>query len=137
MVDGHILYLWNMDYKFPELSNYSCPGQETTPLRDVKIRIFAQMPKISRKVCGRVNQLLGSFCELLSTLHFYCLQWTGENLKQIKLKNSEYMWSLSKWGLDVLNCWPLWICYELIYLDACGGILTHLLVQNFLQYFFI
>lgn len=55
MVDGHILYLWNMDYQFPELSKYSCPGQETTNLRDVQTRIFAQMPKMSQKVCGSVN----------------------------------------------------------------------------------
>lgn len=55
MVDGHILYLWNMEYKLPELSNYFCPGQESTPLSDVQVRIFAQMPKISQKVCGSVN----------------------------------------------------------------------------------
>lgn len=55
MVDGHILYLWNMDYKLLELSNYFCPGQERTPLSDVQIRIFAQMSKISQKVCGTVN----------------------------------------------------------------------------------
>lgn len=55
MVDSHILYLWNMDYKFPQLYNYSCPGQETTPLRDVQIRIFVQLPKISQKICGSVN----------------------------------------------------------------------------------
>lgn len=47
IVYGHIVYAWNMDYKFPELSNYSYLRQETTPLRDVQIRIFAQMPKAS------------------------------------------------------------------------------------------
>lgn len=47
MVYGHIVYAWNTDYKFPDLSNYSCPGQQTTPLRDVQIRIFAQIPKVS------------------------------------------------------------------------------------------
>lgn len=46
-VYGHIVYAWNMDYKFPELPNYSCPGQETTPSRDVQMRIFAQMTKVS------------------------------------------------------------------------------------------
>jgi len=47
MVYGHIVYTWSMHYRFPELSNYSYPRQETTPLRDVQIRIFTQMPKVS------------------------------------------------------------------------------------------
>lgn len=48
----HILHTWNMDYKFPELSNDPCPGQETTPLGDVQIRI---MPRVSQSACDCAN----------------------------------------------------------------------------------
>lgn len=87
LVGSHILYLWNMDYKFPELSNCSCPGQETTPLRDVQRRIFAPMPKISQKVVVvSIIQIVG---ELLWITRYPSFLLIAVNRGKLKTNNTE------------------------------------------------